>query len=391
MKKVIVFKVFTALLLIPVIACAAGAARTKAEAAEKGKSFISDGFVYEITDTEKQLVTVVGTEDDKLPGGKADIVIPALVTCKDKEYSVRRIGEAAFAYCDLTKVTVSEGIEEIGDSAFAGCAKLVKAELPSSLNSVGNAVFSYCAALEDISVDSENKSFVFSKGMLYSADGKNLYWVSGKAGSSLKVPAGTVKIMPYAFEGNKKVKKVVMQEGLTTIGKGAFFDCSSLTKAQIPSSVSKIDGNPFMYCSSLTKIKVSSKNSSYSSTKAGLLLNAKKTSLISASAAKGELVIPSKVKKIGTGAAAGNTRITSVVFDAKLENIASYAFADCNELAKVTFANRKAKLETDGQIFKNTRFFMEVSIPYSEKAGSSGSIEEMVRNNSGKGVIITSR
>ena len=262
-----------------------------AKTAGKDDRFSEGGFIFEITDADKKYVMVTGID----PAGKNDskdkenIILPAEVIHKELTYTVTGIGDAAFAMTGIVSVSIPEGIMAIGDSAFAGCEKLKRVELPASLNRIGNGVFSYCKILDDIVIDDDSEDFIYIKGLLSSVDREKLYWASNSIAGNLTLPEKTVEIMPYAFEGNTSLKKVVMKDGLTSIGKGAFFDCNALTRADIPKTVGSIDGNPFMYCTSLKKIKVNSKNANYRSTSAGLLLNAKKTVLISASAARGSI------------------------------------------------------------------------------------------------------
>ena len=43
---------------------------------------------------------------------------------------------------------------------------------------------------------------------------------------------------------------------MTSIGPGAFMDCSSLTSVEIPSSVTSIGAEAFLFCSSLTSVEI---------------------------------------------------------------------------------------------------------------------------------------
>ena len=53
-----------------------------------------------------------------------------------------------------------------------------------------------------------------------------------------------------------KIKSVVIEEGITRIGSGAFIQCSSLTDVSIPNSVTSIGSYAFRECSSLKKINI---------------------------------------------------------------------------------------------------------------------------------------
>ena len=53
-----------------------------------------------------------------------------------------------------------------------------------------------------------------------------------------------------------KIKSVVIEDGVTRIGSGAFIQCSSLTDVNIPNSVKSIGSYAFCECSSLKKINI---------------------------------------------------------------------------------------------------------------------------------------
>ncbi len=74
-----------------------------------------------------------------------EITVPASYQGK----AVKEIQTAAFAGGNFTKITLSEGIERIENSAFAGCAQLTCVELPASLQSVGAMAFCGCGSLEE--------------------------------------------------------------------------------------------------------------------------------------------------------------------------------------------------------------------------------------------------
>ena len=47
------------------------------------------------------------------------------------------------------------------------------------------------------------------------------------------------------------IKKIVINEGVTTIGKSAFYNCSSLTDVIMPGSVSAVGSNAFYSCAGI--------------------------------------------------------------------------------------------------------------------------------------------
>ena len=52
------------------------------------------------------------------------------------------------------------------------------------------------------------------------------------------------------------IKTVDIADGITSIGEGAFYECSSLTSVTIPNSVTSIGESAFYRCSSLTSVTI---------------------------------------------------------------------------------------------------------------------------------------
>lgn len=77
--------------------------------------------------------------------------------------------------------------------------------------------------------------------------------------TALEIPAtldGYVvsAISNHAFEANWDLVSVIMPNGLTSIGEGAFMDCGSLESVTIPETVSEVQRAAFASCSALTSI-----------------------------------------------------------------------------------------------------------------------------------------
>ena len=96
----------------------------------------------------------------------------------------------------LTKATLNEGLDSIGDQTFANCTKLTEIALPSTVKGIGSAFFG-CEALN----------------------------------------------------------KVALNEGLETIGNNTFYNCKALTEITIPSTVKNIASMPFSGCKNIVTIK----------------------------------------------------------------------------------------------------------------------------------------
>lgn len=68
------------------------------------------------------------------------------------------------------------------------------------------------------------------------------------------VENGVTTIGAYAFIGANNATEIVLPESLITLGRGAFGMCSSLTSVTIPASVNRIEAEAFAQCNSMQKI-----------------------------------------------------------------------------------------------------------------------------------------
>ena len=89
--------------------------------------------------------------------------------------------------------------------------------------------------------------------------GENLTWEL--AGQVLRI-RGTGEMDSYPYNGapwydqRETIRKVVVEEGVTAIGNYAFFECGTLTEAELPQSLRRIREMAFGYCYILPKLTV---------------------------------------------------------------------------------------------------------------------------------------
>ncbi|GAP71437.1 leucine-rich repeat domain-containing protein [Candidatus Symbiothrix dinenymphae] len=132
------------------------------------------------------------------------------------------------------------------------------------------------------------------------------------------------------------IKKVVVKEGVISIGWGAFNDFSALTSVTIPGSVTNVGSWAFSGCNALTAINVAVANLQYRSVD-GVLYNYFQDALLLYPVGKQDSLfsIPAGVVHIANDAFVGS-KLVSVTIPDGVIGIGSATFSDCSGLRSVT-------------------------------------------------------
>lgn len=173
------------------------------------------------------------------------IVIPAAVV---------RVGKDAFLRCNKIESAGPAGggydyeftwTEEIPDNAFSGLRKLKRAELPATIKRIGNNAFKDCRELTELTMP---KAAKVSK-TAFKGCGK-LEHIREPGAESDEGPAKTAEKSDFLIingrlvEYRGKDKKIVIPEGVTVIGRGAFAG-KRITSVTIPNGVTIIEEEAF--------------------------------------------------------------------------------------------------------------------------------------------------
>ena len=134
--------------------------------------------------------------------------------------------------------------------------------------------------------------------------------------------SGNGKMEDYYKPWGKSITEVIIENGVTSIGRGVFSDCTSLEK-----------------------INVGSDNANYSSEN-GILFNKAKTELIKYPAGKTEIeyIIPDSVTKIGYLVFCDCVWLTSITIPNSVTEICQEAFSKCTSLTSITIPDSVTSL-----------------------------------------------
>lgn len=168
--------------------------------------------------------------------------------------------------------------------------------------------------------------------------------------SSISLPNTITIIKDEAFQGCSKLAVISIPNSVITIGDYSFYGCSNLGSIVIPNSVTYLGKHIFNGCSKLINITLSNSLKSIEDFAFnGCNLN--------------EIIIPESVTSIGYASFASCGNLNSITIPNSVTNIDGAAFANCSKLTSIMLGN---KLNTIGNnAFSNCTQLMSIDIPNS--------------------------
>ena len=152
----------------------------------------------------------------------------------------------------------------------------------------------------------------------------------------VRISEGITSIGRFAFYGCD-MGQVNLPEGLLSIGHYAFANCRSLQTITLPASLTSLNSEAFSQSDSLREINVAAGSREFSSVN-GVLYNKSGTELIKCPIVTGSVFeVPDGVTRIGPNAFEDCQNLKEIRFSDQLSEIALYAFWDCIGLTSVEF------------------------------------------------------
>ena len=306
------------------------------------------------------------------------------------------LGEKAFRECEkLISITIPSGVISIGKSAFSGCRSLSSVDL--NCQYIHEYAFSGCSGLSSVVIGDRTTSaeaYCFSDctnlktvvvgngltdlaGVFYNCKsieslslGSNITNMNFNQCDSLRVIIWNIKNYPdcnagatpfshilssvssFTFgdsvktipanicNGMKNMEDLSIGNSVTSIGEGAFRECTSLKGVNISDigawlniSFKNIFANPTYYAKKLyidgklvTKIEIPND-----------IAQIKDYAFINCTAITEELNIPNNVQYIGKEAFVGCNGITNLIIGNNVDSVGDDAFWGCSRLESVTW------------------------------------------------------
>ena len=241
--------------------------------------------------------------------------------------------------------------------AAADCIAQASGKKAASSQAASAAASSTVASSTTASSLSQNAADLIDSGSC----GKNATWELYKDGTLYIKGTGamqdydwnyneTTKIVttsaPWHDSHSASVKKLVVEDGITSIGNNAFSDCESLVSAELAEGITSIGDGAFTGCYDLEKINIPNSvtsigymafDSCWALTSLELPSGLSKlgSNAVSFTAIK-ELTVPHGVKVVDSYLAAYDDNLTTVTIEDGVNEINDHAFWSCVNLENVT-------------------------------------------------------
>ncbi len=149
---------------------------------------------------------------------------------------------------EVVHAVIPEGVTQIPQRVFEGCTSLESVQFPSTVRSIGKLAFGSCPALKDVQFAEGDAGGLEEIG--YSA------FRGCAALTTFAFPHGLKSICSWAFAQCTALSAAVLPEGLTSLERDAFYGCSSVGFVRLSATLNSLVDDVFYGCSSLESVRI---------------------------------------------------------------------------------------------------------------------------------------
>ena len=296
---------------------------------------------------------------------------------------------------------IPNGTAAIAARAFNDADYLESVVIPDSVVKVEANPFTRCINMKRLMVSDTNPALALIQNNLYDKAERRLISSISEA-EKIVVPEGIVTIGDYAFVCYYAAKQVVLPstvtsigdsafeyrsslvvinlpEGLTSIGDRAFYHCEKLAQLTLPSTLTHMGANCFEE-SGLTEISIPQGVDTIAEKAFASCKSLARVSLPSdlktirdqafyACRSLSELTLPAGLETIGNSAFSCSG-LTSVVMPDSVKNIGEYTFYQCKALTAAVLPDASEELPPN--IFADCEQLVSIQLPFQLKKLNSG-------------------
>jgi len=190
--------------------------------------------------------------------------------------------------------------------------------------------------------------------------------------AEISIPEGVTSIGGSAFYNCSSLAEISIPEGVTSIGGSAFYNCSSLAEISIPEGVTSIGGSAFESCVSLVKISIPEGVTDiggfafqYCSALAEISIPEGVTAINSHTfyrcSSLTKISIPEGVTSIGSTAFGYCSSLTDISIPDSVTFIGESIFFDCSSLTEISIPEGVTSIGT--YVFNGCVSLTKVSLP----------------------------
>lgn len=234
---------------------------------------------------------------------------------------ITTLGDSAFYYAPVTKLTIPDSVTNWGNNVFAKCTKLETVVLGKGLTALPNNMFKGCTNLQSVTIPDTVQSI-------------GQYAFAETALTELTLRSPTITFDKYAFQKAQSLEKIVFAEGVETIGAKlsnyAFEDCVNLKEVQLSSTVTSVSSYFWSSMDSLSAIKVAEDNAEFRAVD-GILYDKGNSSIVLVpKCVKGVVNVAEGTTTISERAFAYCQEITQINLPDTVTSVGQYAFLATN-------------------------------------------------------------